>query len=336
LGDVVRCLPILFGLRERFPRAHISWLVRPDCGAILKNNPQLDEIIEFDRQRWGQMVWKISAAGDFFRFLRKLRKKQYDLVLDLQGLFRSGFISFCSGAAERVGFAHARELAWFFYTHRISIPDEKEHVVDSYWRFAQYLGFGDMKKQFDIPVESEVAHEVRKLLCENELTTDKPYLVMLVGGTECAKRWSPEKFALLADSVRNRYDIKTVLLGAGGEERQAARKVLENGETEIIDLVDKTSLPQAVALMRYARLVVGNDSGPLHIAAALAVPLVGLYGPTDPIVVGPYGQSDGVVQAGASQRRTQRYSPKPEHDIDNITVDEVMQTVHKKLETIKL
>lgn len=277
------------------------------------------------------MAGSISAAVDFLRFLHSLRSRRFDLVLDLQGLFRSGFISFCSGAVARIGFAHARELAPIFYNHRITIPHRKEHVLDSYWRFARYLGFGQAPKRFFILIEADIEEQARDLLLENQLNKEHTYLVMLIGATSAAKRWPAERFAALADKVQNRYDMKIVLLGTGSDEKIVAQQVAETADRETINLVDKTSLMQAVAIIKSARLVVGNDSGTLHIAAALSVPLVGIYGPTDPVVVGPYGQSDGVVQAGLGQPRIQRYSEKPEHRIDNITVNEVLQTIHKKL-----
>ena len=331
LGDVVRSLAILGGLRGRFGRAHISWLVRPDCAAILCNNPHLDEIIEFDRRRWGNILCNIGAARDFWGFLSRMRRNGYDLVLDLQGLFRSAFISVATGAPVRVGFAGAREFAPCFYTHRVTIPREPEHIVESYWRFAHLLGFGQFEKRFEIPLDEAVIESAHKLLFENQLGAGEPYLVLLIGGTEAAKRWGVERFAALADAVYNRYHIRSVLLGAGSEENAAAGQVVKYAQKEIINLVDKTGLEQAIAILRSARLVVGNDSGPLHLAAALSVPLVGLYGPTNPVVVGPYGQLDNVVQAGPDQPRTQRYSLKLQHRMQNISVDEVLKTVNKKL-----
>ncbi|KPK76802.1 MAG: hypothetical protein AMJ79_05435 [Phycisphaerae bacterium SM23_30] len=346
LGDVVRCLPVLAGLRSRYPKANISWLVRPDCADVLKTSGHLNKIIEFDRYHYGKISRSFRAASDFYRFCIFLRQRRFDLVLDLQGLFRSGFFAFCTGAPIRMGFAHARELAGLFYTHRVSVPYKAEHVVDSYWRFGQYLGFFDQTKKFDLPIDPVAEKRARKMLIQSQLPAKKPFAVLLIGGTRRAKRWPPDRFAALAEALHKRYRMASVLLGAGATEGAAAKQLLKKAacaeahpkvrnakkNIQIVNLVNKTNLLEAAAIIKNARLVVGNDSGPLHMAAALAVPLVGLYGPTDPVVVGPYGQSDGVVRAGSATQENERYSKKPEHRIENITLEEVLETVESKID----
>ena len=163
LGDVVRCLPILHGLRWRYPQARISWLLRPDCAALLQGHPQLDEIIEFDRRRFGRILQSWTAAREFLTFLGDLHGRHFDLVLDLQGLFRSGFFTLATAAPVRLGFAHAREFAGAFYTRRVRIPYQPEHIVDSYWRFAHLLGFGHLRKDFTLPIHSHAHLSARRL-----------------------------------------------------------------------------------------------------------------------------------------------------------------------------
>ncbi len=334
LGDVVRCLPILAALRQRYPQAHISWLVRPDCAAILTHIPELDEIIEFDRKKFGKMAASFSALRDFITFLRHLRRKKFDLILDLQGLFRSGFLAFASGAPIRIGFAHARELAPLFYTHRIKIPQEREHVVISNWRFMDYLGLGQLENRYPLPVDPAAAQSAQLIFRENGLPPDHPYIVMLIGGTEPRKRWPAKSFADLAQSIQIKYDIPSILLGAGSEELAIANQIIDLSKVKILNLVSRTSLQQLIAIVKKARLVVGNDSGPLHVAAAAEVPVIGLYGPTNPAVVGPYGHLSDVIQAGDSHPGTVRYSYEPQHRIENITVQQVLDKITQKLKAI--
>ena len=333
LGDVVRCLPILSGLHRRFPGARISWMIRPDCADLLKSSPYLNDIIDFDRYRFGRVGRSTQASWELIKFLNSLRSNNFDLVLDLQGLFRSGFIGLCTGAPIRLGFAHAREFSPIFYTHRVAIPHRAEHVVDSYWRFARHLGFGEQKKTFDLPIDPDAEKTAKTLLSYSGLPAKRPFVILLIGGTNSAKCWPPARFAALAQALKKHYHIASVLLGAGPVENTAAQQLMQiaNKNTKIVNLVDKTSLLQAIALIENARLVVGNDSGPLHIAAALSVPLVGLYGPTDPVVVGPYGQNDGIVRAGPARLENQRYSQNPEHRIENITVERVIRVVERKI-----
>ena len=330
LGDVVRSAPLFHGLRDRYPHATISWVIRPDCAPLLDLLPGLHEPILFDRRTFARMGRSLSATRALIAFLRNLRNRRFDLVLDLQGLFRSGFFSRATAAPLRLGFAHAREMAPIFYTHRIACLSG-EHVVESLWRFADCLGFGQFQMRFDLTTDPAAEANARDILHRAGLSADDPYTVMLPGGSECSKRWSPSGFGRLADGLRHDYHLPTVLLGAGETERQIAQEVGHVAQGGIVNLIDQTSLPQLTAILKSARLVVGNDSGPLHIAAALGVPLVALYGPTDPRVVGPFGHSDGVVEAGAETPRTARYSRRLEHRIDAITPQQITRAIDKKL-----
>ena len=335
LGDVVRCLPILAGLRTQYPNAHLAWLVRPDCAEILKSSPHLDEIIMFDRKHYGNISRNLTAARDFIRFLKSLHQQKFDLVIDLQGLFRSAFIGLCTAAPVRLGFARAREFASVFYTHRIAAPNQSEHIVDSYWRFAQHLGFDHLQKKFDLHLNTQIIQESKNLLSLNQIAPNAPYVVLLIGGTSTKKRWPPQRFAELAQILQQKYHLTSVLLGAGRVETNTALQLLQHAPDKkiIINLVNQTTLLQTAALIKNSRLVVGNDSGPLHIAAALSVPLVGLYGPTNPAVVGPYGQLDSVVLAAPDLPQNQRYSTQKKHQIHNINLQNVVTCIVKKIKT---
>jgi len=307
LGDVARTLPILAGLRQRYPEAHISWMLRPDCAELVRGAAGLDDIIDFDRRRFGKMYYHWAAARDFRRF------------------------AWASGAAVRVGFDNARECAGIFYTHKIRAGATPEHVVESNWRFAEFLGFGRGEKVFAVPIPNSARREVETLVGEEALSRAGGYAVLLAGGTASAKCWPPEQFGVLAARLRLTYDMGVVLLGTGQQEQAIAAQVAERAEHGVVNLVGKTSLKEAAAVLERARVVVGNDSGPLHIGAALAVPTVGLYGPTNPLVVGPYGQMDGVVEAGAQVERDRRYSRRAEHQMSNIGVEDVLQAIERKL-----
>jgi len=331
LGDVVRCLPILTALRWRYPDAQISWLIRPDLADMLSDNPQLDRIIRFDRQYYGGIGRNWRAAADFCRFVRDLHRRRFDLVLDLQGLFRSGFLSFCTGSGLRVGFAHAREGASLFYNHRITMPKQSEHVLRSYWRFADYLGVDQADMQLQLPVADAAKLAASKLLQEVHISADQEYAVLLIGGTASAKRWPIGRFARLADHLCERYHIPVVLLGSGPDEAELAGQMTRNTTAMVVNLVGRTDLRQLVAILAAARIVVGNDSGPLHVAGVLHVPVVGLYGPTDPEVVGPFGGRAEVVQAGAGIPHRRRYSRRAAHRMSNISVEEVLAVVDRKI-----
>ena len=371
LGDVVRTLPVLHFLRQRYPRARISWLIRTDLAGFLKGQPDLDEIIPFDRKYFGKMTFDPGAALAFWRFLGRLRRKRFDLVLDLQGLFRSGFLGFITGAPVRMGFARAREMAPLFYNVPVKTPGHREHVVESYWRFTDMLRPDVTRDQkigpqqslreksrvktlqeinFVLPSDPRIEALTAEKLRVAGLTPRRRYIVFVPGGTEAAKQWPPERFAALAHWLTICYDVAIVLVGAGAGEMAIADEIcaavpllrnesiptqdhllLVSSPPEIVNLVGKTGLPEMIAVLRRADMVIGNDSGPLHVAAALSVPVLGLYGPTDPLIVGPYLQLDRVVRPGPDRPQTQRYSPAPEHRMSYITLEQVIGIVEKRI-----
>jgi lipopolysaccharide heptosyltransferase I len=286
IGDVVHALPVLNLLRRAWPDAHVAWLVTPACAGLLDRHPQLDEVIRFERKRFGQGWKNPSAAVGLFRFARQLRERQFDLVIDLQGLFRSGWLAWQTRARLRVGFVNARELAPLFYTHRVPVDTPEQHAVDRYLAIAEALGCGREPVEFRFaPTSGEDQRIVTELLKD-----DAPFAVLLPGTNWATKRWPVEHFASLVAPLRERFGLRSVVAGAPADRELASRI------TGSIDLTGATTLPQLVALLRRASVVVANDSGPMHIASALGRPLVTPYGPTSPIRTGPYGRMDTVVR----------------------------------------
>jgi heptosyltransferase I len=285
LGDIVHTLPILNLLRLRWPHAHIAWLVTPAFAGLLEGHPQLDEMIRFERRRFGAGWRSPAAAVGFARFVYNLRQKKFDLVIDLQGLFRSGWLAWATGAPVRVGFADARELGWAFYTNFVEVRPGEQHALERYLSITDALGCGRDPVVFQFPPSKPLAQPI-----------EEPYAVLLPGTNWETKRWPIESFAKIVKPLRDRFGLRTVLAGATDAKELAARIGQLTGNDQLIDLTCKTSLPQLVSLLAGASLVVANDSGPMHIASALNRPLVTMFGPTNPIRTGPYRRMDTVVR----------------------------------------
>lgn len=285
LGDVTHGLPILHLVRKRFPKARISWLVVPYCAGLLQNHPDLDEVILFDRRRFAAAWRSPRALADLIRFHRALRSRRFDCVIDLQGLFRSGWLAWQTGAAVRVGFANARELAPLFYTHRVGIDTVEQHAIDRYLKIAEALGCPTEPLEYHFPTteadQRHVAGLVEKL---------GRFAVLLPATNWLTKRWPVENFAALVRPLEERLGLKCVV--AGGADAAA----LAPGIAGALNLAGKTSIPQLVALLQRASLVIANDSGPMHIASALGRPLVALFGPTNPVRTGPHKRLECVVR----------------------------------------
>jgi heptosyltransferase I len=285
LGDVVHALPVLNLLRRRWPEAWIGWVLGGAFAGLLEGHPQLDEIIRFDRQGLSRGWRDPRAAVELFRFARRLRRGAFDLVLDLQGLFRSGWMTLRTGAGVRIGFANAREWAPLFYTHRVPIDSPEQHAVDRYLHLCQALGCGRDPVEFKFHVTEQHRTQVASLIGDGA-----PLAVLLPGTNWPTKRWPVDRFAALVEPLKERFGLRTILAG-GPDVAHLAEQI-----PGTLNLVGRTSLPQLVALLERADLVIANDSGPMHIASALNRPLVTLFGPTNPIRTGPYRRLETVVR----------------------------------------
>ena len=154
LGDIVHALPVLSALRGRFPAARITWVVNKSYEPLLAGHPDLTDVLPFDRGAFRKGVR--AAAAYSTRFAAELRRRRFDLVLDLQGLMRSGLMTLATGARCRVGFANAREGARYAYTRRVKVPDaDRLHAVDRYWRVAEAVGAGDGPMRFHVPLRPD-------------------------------------------------------------------------------------------------------------------------------------------------------------------------------------
>ncbi len=288
LGDIAHSLPVLSALRQRFPSAHLAWIVNRVYAPILDHHPDLDEIVPFDRAGLRNSLLKGSVG--FGRFLHHLRKQRFDLVIDLQGLFRTGLMTLATGAAVRIGLASAREGATLGYTNRVDDRTDVRHAVDRYWRVIEALGDAPANKTFHVPVQAESRAWARTLL----QSMPRPWLTVGVGSRWLTKRWPPEHFAALVSRAQAQYGGSVLFVGTPEEadlSRQAAALVA--GPT--CQLTGQTTLPQLVALLAEADVMIANDTGPLHLAVALGRPVVAPYTCTLIEKTGPYGQSERAV-----------------------------------------
>ncbi|MCK4341288.1 MAG: lipopolysaccharide heptosyltransferase I [Phycisphaerae bacterium] len=294
LGDIVHALPILAGLRAGYPGAHIAWLVGKSFAPFLAGHPLLDEVIPFDRRHYGRMLRSPRALADFWRFVRELRRRRFDLVLDLQGLFRSGFLARASGAPRRIGFADAREFAPAFYSRRVRGSRKNCHAVEINLRLARSLGLHVDPPLFPLGLRDDELRDTRNLITEAARMRLERFTAVLLGARWESKRWPADRLAGLIDKMHAEGLPACVLLGSP-DDRVFAEEVRAGCGAPIVDLVGRTSLRELTAAIALADLVVSHDSGPLHIAAALDKPLVALFGPTNPARTGPYCKSARVV-----------------------------------------
>jgi len=329
LGDIVLALPALTALHKSFPDAKISWLIRPEFAALIENHPHLNEIIPFDRRSLGKAWFNPGALASLISFIRRLRRAKFDAVIDLQGLFRTASLAWLSGCKKRYGMSKARELAPLFYTHKITQMQSCIHVVDYYLKIIKTAGASQLDVEFVLPHHPEATDSVGRLLTSHDITPAN-YAVFVPGSAHKDKRWPIERFAALADKISAKFGLSLIAVGSSNESSLVERlKTLAS--VPIANFAGQTSLSELIALLKGSRLVVSNDTGPGHIAAALGTPLVLMFSWSNPARIAPYERSQCLVAREPYSRGLKIKSTDPKHNVDTITVDEVYQKVCEQL-----
>lgn len=335
IGDIVHTLPALAALRHAFPEARIDWLVESRSKEILLGNVALDELVEVDTLRWRRRLWAPATWTEIAQCLGVLRSRRYDAVFDFQGLWKSGVFSWLTRSPKRIGFArgHLRESGAGFFTHeRLAPPDEVRHVIDRNLFLLRAIGVESSERAFPIVVPDEMRSRADQGLSSLGLSD---FVALNAGGGWPTKRWSPERYGALAAEIGREYDLPSLVLWGPGEGWLAERIVATSEGTA--QRAPATTLREMIPYLERAQLFVGGDTGPLHIASARGVPVVGLLGPTDPARNGPFGEGDQVVWKGVPcspcyKRRCPGFDTVC---LRSMSVPEVMTAVRKRLAEAK-
>jgi len=292
LGDVLHALPFLKVIKDAFPNAHIEWVISKNNEGILTGNPLIDELIVFDKDSWRQNISLrnfLNAIHEINALRKTLRSKHFDIAVDLQGLLRSGLMTFFARSPLKIGFENAREGSRFFYNKKVRVPPGI-HAVDKNLEVAREIlkiqgqgvrGKGQEKAEFPLYIDSAAKENVKKLL---GAIKEKEYIVIVPSARWQTKKWPAENFGLLISKL----PVPCIITG-GSTDINIAEKITTASGGKGINLCGKTGLKELSALIAGAKALVSNDSGPMHIGAALGIPVIALFGPTDPEKTGPYG-----------------------------------------------
>jgi heptosyltransferase-1 len=289
IGDIVHALPAVAALGEAFPHAEIHWAVESRYALVLEGNPYLHRVVKLDTLGWRRRLIAGATLREIGRSLRALRASRYDAALDFQGLWKSAMAVWLSRAHERIGFARPwlREpSAGMLYTQQIS-PGDRKHVIEMNLALVEQLGAHGTRWQFPLPRTPEDDAYIEKQLAA---LGARDFIIINPGGGWRSKCWPPESYAQLMTRLEGTLPDRILLTGSAGEENLIAGILQRAGSQRARYL--PTTLVQFIALARRARLFIGGDTGPLHLAAAVGTPIVGIFGPTDPARNGPFAAGD--------------------------------------------
>jgi lipopolysaccharide heptosyltransferase I len=317
LGDVVHTIPVLVKLRARYPDARIDWLITPENAEVVRSHPALSSVVLFARRDFSKRGHRWRATVAFRDLLKQIRHAKYDLIVDMHGQMRSAFFTLISGAPVRIGFDRpikfsrtisaehdlknvpsrgwrgAREGSWVAYTHRIPIPTLDVHAIDRYLWVAPLLGLDNNPPDLRIYLAPETIQNVDRLLEQHGVPASKPLIVLVPGTIWETKHWTIEGFAGVArEFLREGFAVAL----AGTKRDQERCRQIAAAAPGVCDLSGKTTPAELAALIRRAEVAVTNDSGSMHVAASLGKPMVSVFGPTNPVHIGPYERPESVVR----------------------------------------
>ncbi|MCC6759232.1 MAG: lipopolysaccharide heptosyltransferase II [Candidatus Omnitrophica bacterium] len=283
LGDVIFSIPVFKSLRKNYPQASISCLAVPRVKEILECVPGIDEIIIYDEKERGR--------GPFAKIglVRRLQQKNFDKVFLLHGSWSRALLMFLAGIPVRVGYQ--KEGRSRFLTHPVDPAGEGVHKADTYLNIVESFGVPVWDRTSELRVPDNARQEIVIILGENGIQDNERFVVVHTSGNWDLKRWPQKSWAELVKTLVTELKIK-VVISEGPKELEWAKEVARLSQVDPLVLAGKTNLPQLMALLEKASLVISADSGPLHIASCVSRNVIGIYGPTMPLTTGPRGKAN--------------------------------------------
>lgn len=322
IGDCILTLPVVCALRDHFPRARIAWAVEPLAASLIGRHRAVDETVIVPKG------WLKSPRA--IRSLRaRLRSLDCRWTVDPQSLTKSSMLAWLSGAPNRVGFARPRGREVAPWLNNIRVTCASQHLVDASLELLRPLGVPEKPTvRFDVPTDVQAIARTERFLHTACLTGG--FAVVISGVSWPSRQWPADRLGQVARHLGERHNLPTVVTWAGAREESRAREILEKSGGHAY-LAPKTDLTELAALLSKAVLVVGSDTGPLHLAAAVGTPCVGLHAVTRAESSGPYGTQHATVQVDCPRIRNRRRRKRDDSAIRLITVESVYQACDRLL-----
>ncbi len=298
IGDVVHATPLSVALSEAFPHLEISWLVEEMSAEIVQGNPYLKEVIVVPRSRWKKGGWNsLHIWREKLAFLSSLRARKFDLTLDLQGYAKSGVMALATGAKHRIGWRRLRDGSEWI-SQAVPPRPESLHRVEWFLDVVGALGVQTETVNFPLTIPDSARQSLNTKLNAYGIEASRPYLVLNLATGNEVRRWGVEKYAELVLEIARRHPYSLILIGSKKDKplNQALLDRIKPHYPESlpppVDLAGETNLKELMALLEQTAVHITGDTGSTHIAAAMGIPTLSLYGPTDPVHAGAWGQAE--------------------------------------------
>ena len=302
LGDIVHTLPVVHTLKRAVPGCRIGWIVQKAFAPILEQDPAVDRVYPIgisstSEPQAGRLAYLrafLETVVTLRELRRLLRQAPYDLVLDLQASFRSGLLGLSNPGGVRIGFADARELNPLFQHQRIQVPAACSQAQEKNLLFSSYLGCPVGKEDFYLCTGEQADRRAGEFLARHGVAENDTVVYLHAAARWQTKFWHQERWAELADRLAQAG--LRVVFGGSGKEREYLAQIVNRMAQAFMIAAGELDLATSAALLKRSALYIGLDSGPMHMAALAAVPVVALFGPTHPERVGPYKVAHQIVR----------------------------------------
>jgi len=330
IGDVIHTLPALNALRRKYPEARIDWLVEEAAADLVVGHKALDAVLVSRRKAWVRDLkqGRVQAAWrGFVDFVKRLRATEYDLLIDFQGLLKSGIFVGLARAKRKVGFGKGMEHAecsYIFLNEPVPPVNMDQHAAIRELLLLKAIGIESEEVVFDLPVGEEQRGKIRQLLEDEGVDPVKPLLAINPMTTWETKHWRIERFARVADQLIDKG--VAVVFSGGSQDVLDIEKIRAVMKGKAVNLAGRTSLKELAALYERVELLITTDTGPMHLAAAAGTPVVALFGPTAPWRTGPFGSGHKILRAElACSPCLKKHCDREHQCMAQITVDQVVQ-----------
>jgi len=335
LGDIIHTFPAISLLVKYYPEIKIDWIVNPEFAEVLSYCPNINRKILFQRKKLANIK---KIIPEFSLIYKEIRKVKYDVVIDFQGLIRSAFFARIANSQKFVGFSECKEgIARIFYNRKYHNINHFQHAIEKNLSLVfQLLNKTYEKCDFDLVKNQAVHNEIVLKLQQKNILYSKDVIIGIVPGARWhSKTWPPTFFVEIINSLLlGNKQLKFVLIGSKGD-MEIEKKILANVDgNSVKSMIGKTSLIELVELIRTLSVVITNDSGPMHIVAALNIDVFAFFGSTDPDKTGPYGDNHTILSPNLDCIKCfKRYCPNGQNKCHtSIKVEDVVNKVKKRLE----